>query len=221
MIVKIRGKVRIKELGKVIDNTLDFDSVTEILYLAFTNSAPSSNAQPFILVETANKVEIQVTTTYSGFVWTGTLTTQVPVTIVGLSLYASFNGVTYRVSTVKTNVTLPAGSYTVEWVWSVDDPIGLVEKILDLGFRNQFSGITVTAGTCTNLATVTRLKNTVTLWFSCFETSTATYTTFSDTFDITSKSNTTYYITTSVPFAQQFTLNTPNDLLVPLTIIIT
>lgn len=223
--VRIRGKVKFISNGKVVtevENTVHLNELTQVVYNAMTNSiTQGTQAQQYVVLTFSGGIKSSVPVTFNNFVWSGTLTLSVESTIVQLDLFPSFNANPFLASTVQTNITLPPGTYTIEWIWDIDDPVGLVREILYLGFNNAYSSFKVVAGKCTNLASVTKYKNTITLWFACLQSTSSTFTTFYDTFAETSKSNTTYYFTTYLNFAYQFELNAPNALIVPLTITIT
>ncbi|AZI75743.1 hypothetical protein SBFV1_gp42 [Sulfolobales Beppu filamentous phage 1] len=216
MKVKIDGIVRIKQQGKVlyeIKNNINFTSLLSVLYKVFTNSPPSGSSKPTVYME-----GIYVTMTYSNFVWTGTFSLIANMKVTSLLLYATFNGFQFLASQVNTTLYLSPGTYTIEWIWIVDDPVGLVKRILNFGFSGTYKSYSIASGTCTSLQSVIVQQSNITFLFSCFETTSTTYTNFTITFDTTNSAGTTYVSTTTLPFALQFKLNAPNTLLVPFTI---
>lgn len=220
MRVRIRGKVVLKKDGKVVaevPNTILLANLTSILAQVFQGSPPSGSDSPSISIVTGSGV-IQVPVTYKDFVWAGSFTVDFPVTLLEFDLNATFNGYPFPASVIPTLLTIPQGTYTVEWVWVVDDPVGLVRDILNYGFAGVYKGFSVKAGTCTSLLGVDVFQNFITLVFACFESSTTTYTSFGIAFAITNTSNTTVTVTTSIPFFSNFQLVAPNTLVVPFTI---
>ncbi|AZI75815.1 hypothetical protein SBFV2_gp48 [Sulfolobales Beppu filamentous virus 2] len=221
MKVRIKGIVRIKKGGIVVtevENLINFNMVASILAKAFLNQVPSGSETPIVVMQTSGGL-YEISVTYNNFVWTGQFTVNSVIQITQFQLYGAFNGVLYPLSTVQTSLTLEPGTYTLEWVWDVDDPVGVVRDILNFGFSNTFKSVSASAGTCTNLLGVDVFQNFVTLLFACFKTSTTTtYSTFAVTFDVTNTSNTTYAFSTSLNFSYSFKLIAPNSLIVPFTI---
>ena len=222
MRVRIRGKVILKKDGKVIaevPNTILLDNLTSILAQVFQGSPPSGNGEPYVLIISSSGV-IPTPVIYKNFTWTGIFIVPVFTIIFAFILNATFNGYQFRASEVTTAIQLPPGSYELEWVWDVDDPVGVVKDILNFGFAGTFSSASATVSGCGNLMAVDVFQNYITLLFACLETVTTTYSDVTVQFTVTNTSNTTYHLTTELPFAFSFKLQAPNTLVVPVTIIL-
>jgi hypothetical protein len=149
MRVTIRGEVHIKGDGKeiVIKNNLSLANIIRFIVRALTNSVQNvEQAQRIVYnVIYGIPVNVKICEASHTIIWCGSTTVNAYTLITTLCLWASFNGCFFNASTAVTEVLLSPGTYTFEWVWDVNDPVGLIYCLfaLALNYKLKCTSISI------------------------------------------------------------------------------
>ena len=142
MRVTIVGEVHIKGNGKeiVIKNNLSLANIIRFIIRALTNSVQNVEQVQRIVYNVIYGIPatVKICDASHTIIWCGSTTINTYTLITTLCLWASFNGCFFNASTVATEVLLSPGTYTFEWVWYVNDPVGLIYCIFALALNYKF-----------------------------------------------------------------------------------
>ena len=180
MKVKIKGKIRIKDdKGNVIfehDNNILFQTLTQVLAYLLTaslpNSTPSSND---IIYLGNNTITASVSVSGNEIVFSGSFspTSTQYITVEYLFVNFHYGSNTYGVLVAETSIpfVINPGTYTVEWIWYIDDSIGIVFNLLSNSLQNTLSSVSVSYTPSPKSSNIFSTQQTVTFLLFYFNSS--------------------------------------------------
>ena len=145
MRVGIYGHLRIKELGKVIKNDINYQQLMSVLFQLLNNTIGSNTG--------SNKIVIQGNSgNASVSIGTNTIIFSASITVPNLNgfsaiLYGYFNlgsnSYMIQLATINTTEQIPAGTYTFEWVINFSDTSGIIFNLMALSLTGNLKSVSV------------------------------------------------------------------------------
>jgi len=193
MRVVIYGYLRIKELGKIIKNDINYQQLMSVLFQLLNNTIESNTG--------ANQIVIQgYSNNASVSIGTNTITFSASITVPNLNgftatLYGYFNlgsnKYMIQLATINTSEQIPAGTYTFEWVINFTDSSGIIFNLMALSLTNNLKSVSVSFSPSPSIATSALTGNNIT-WYLGYEyNSTTTITSIEISVTLTNQSGTT------------------------------
>ena len=207
MRVGIYGYLRIKELGKVIKNNINYQQLMSVLFQLLNNTIGSNTG--------ANQIVIQgYSSNASVSIGTSTITFSASITVPNLNgfsatLYGYFNlgsnKYMIQLATINTTEQIPAGTYTFEWVINFTDSSGIIFNLMALSLTNNLKSVSISSSPSpSEIASVLTVNNiTLYLYYSFTSTTTITSIEISVTLTNQSGATSTYTNTQSVSYQGQ------------------
>jgi len=207
MRVGIYGYLRIKELGKVIKNDINYQQLMSVLFQLLNNTIGSNTG--------ANQIVIQG---YSGnasvSIGTSTITFSASITVPNLNgfnaiLYGYFNlGLNkymIQLATINTTEQIPAGTYTFEWVINFTDSSGIIFNLMALSLTGNLKSVSVSFSPSPSQVTSALTGNNITWYLGYQYNSNTTITSIQISVTLTNQSGatSTYTNTQSVNYQGQ------------------
>jgi len=193
MRVGIYGYLRIKELGKVIKNDINYQQLMSILFQLLNNTIGSNTG--------SNQIVIQG---YSGnasvSIGTNTITFSASITVSNLNgfsatLYGYFNlgsnKYMIQLATINTTEQIPAGTYTFEWVINFTDTSGIIFNLMALSLTGNLKSVSVSFSPSPSTVASALTGNNITWYLSYRYNSTTTITSIEISVTLTNQSGAT------------------------------
>jgi len=193
MRVGIYGYLRIKELGKVIKNDINYQQLMSVLFQLLNNTIGSSTG--------SNQIVIQG---YSGnasvSIGTNTITFSASITVPNLNgfsatLYGYFNlgsnNYMIQLASISTTEQIPAGTYTFEWVINFTDSSGIIFNLMALSLTGNLKSVSVSFSSSPNKVASALTGNNITWYLGYQYNSTTTITSIQISVTLTNQSGAT------------------------------
>jgi len=166
MRVGICGYLRIKELGKVIKNDINYQQLMSVLFQLLNKTIGSNTG--------ANQIVIQGNSgNASVSIGTNTITFSASITVPNLNgfsatLYGYFNlgsnKYMIQLATINTTEQIPAGTYTFEWVINFTDSSGIIFNLMALSLTGNLKSVSVSFSPSPSQVTSALTGNNIT-WY--------------------------------------------------------
>ena len=168
MRVGIYGYLRIKELGKVIKNDINYQQLISVLFQLLNNTIGSNIG--------SNKIVIQGNSSNASVsIGTSTITFSASITVPNLNgfsatLYGYFNlgsnSYMIQLATINTTEQIPAGTYTFEWVINFSDSSGIIFNLMALSLTGNLKSVSVSFSPSPSTVTSALTGNNITWYLS-------------------------------------------------------
>jgi len=193
MRVGIYGYLRIKELGRVIKNDINYQQLMPVLFQLLNNTIGSNTGANYIVIQE-----------YSGnasvSIGTSTITFSASITVPNLNgfsatLYGYFNlgsnKYMIQLATINTTEQIPAGTYTFEWVINFTDSSGIIFNLMALSLTGNLKSVSVSFSPSPPTVTSALTGNNITWYLSYRYNSTTTITSIEISVTLTNQSGAT------------------------------
>jgi len=168
MRVGIYGYLRIKELGKVIKNDINYQQLMSVLFQLLNNTIGSNIGSNQIVIQ-GNSSNASVS------IGTSTITFSASITVPNLNgfsatLYGYFNlgsnSYMIQLATINTTEQIPAGTYTFEWVINFTDSSGIIFNLMALSLTGNLKSVSVSFSPSPSTVTSALTGNNITWYLS-------------------------------------------------------
>jgi len=193
MRVGIYGYLRIKELGKVIKNDINYQQLMSVLFQLLNNTIGSNTGSNQIVIQ-GNSGNASVS------IGTNTITFSASITVPNLNgfsatLYGYFNlgsnSYTIQLATINTTEQIPAGTYTFEWVINLTDSSGIIFNLMALSLTGNLKSVSVSFSPSPSQVTSALAGNNITWYLGYQYNSTTTISSIEISVTLTNQSGAT------------------------------
>ena len=166
MKVGITGYLRIRELGKTIQNNINYQQLMPVLFQLLNNTLGSNIGANYIVIQGyGNNASVSI--------GTNTITFSASITVPYLNgfnaiLYGHFNlgsnNYMIQLATITTAEQVPAGTYTFEWVINFTDTSGIIFNLMALSLTGNLKSVSVSFSPSPSQVASTLTGNNIT-WY--------------------------------------------------------